>query len=72
MTAPMLLDGQMTRAWFLAYVQQVLGPTLQQGDIAILDNLPAHKITAVREMEATGAKLLFLPHYSPEKTPSPN
>ena len=67
MTAPMVLDGPMTGAWFLAYVQQVLSPTLKPGDVVILDNLPAHKITAVREaVEATGAQLLFLPPYSPD------
>ena len=40
--APMVLDGPMTRDWFLAYVEQVLAPTLTPGDIVILDNLPAH------------------------------
>ena len=73
MTAPMVLDGPMTGAWFLAYVQQVLAPTLQPGDVVILDNLPAHKITAVREaVEATGAQLLFLPPYSPDFNPIEN
>ena len=73
MTAPMVLDGPMTGAWFLAYVQQVLAPTLQPGDVVILDNLPAHKITAVREaVEATGAELLFLPPYSPDFNPIEN
>ena len=73
MTAPMVLDGPMTGAWFLAYVQQVLAPTLERGDVVILDNLPAHKITAVREaVEATGAQLLFLPPYSPAFNPIEN
>ena len=73
MTAPMVLDGPMTGAWFLAYVQQVLAPTLQPGDVVILDNLPAHKISAVREaLEATGAQLLFLPPYSPDFNPIEN
>ena len=76
MTAPMLLEGPMTGAWFLAYVQQMLAPALQRGDVVILDNLSAHKITAVRQaVEATGAELLFLPPYSPEfnllRAPSP-
>ena len=63
----------MTGAWFLAYVQQVLVPTLHPGDVVILDNLPAHKITAVREaVEATGAQLLFLPPYSPDLNPIEN
>ena len=62
----MVLDDPMTGAWFLAYVQQVLAPTLRKGDVVILDNLPAHKISAVRQAaEATGAQLLFLPPYSP-------
>ena len=73
MTAPMVLDGPMTGAWFLAYVQQVLSPTLQRGDVVILDNLPAHKIAAVRDaVEATGAQLLFLLPYSPDFNPIKN
>ena len=46
--APMVLDGPMTRDWFLAYVAQVLAPTLTPGDIVILDNLPAHKGSAIQ------------------------
>jgi transposase len=58
MTAPMVLDGPMTGEWFLAYVEQVLAPTLSPGDVVILDNLPAHKGTAVRQaIEACGARL---------------
>ena len=49
MTAPMVLDRAMTGAWFLAYVEQVLVPTLRPGDVVILDNLPAHKGKAVRD-----------------------
>jgi transposase len=70
MTAPMVLDGPMTGAWFLAYVQQVLVPTLRPGDVVVLDNLPAHKGTAARE--AAGATLLFLPPYSPDFNPIEN
>ena len=70
MTAPMVLDGPMNRAWFLAYAEQVLCPTLQPGDIVILDNLPAHKGPAIRKaIEATGATLRFLPPYSPDFNP---
>ena len=70
MTAPMVLDGPMTGAWFLAYVQQVLRPTLRRGDVVILDNLPAHKSAAARgAIEAKGARLLFLPPYSPDFNP---
>lgn len=73
MTAPMVLDGPMTAQWFLAYTQQVLAPTLKSGDIVILDNLPAHKGAAVREaIEAAGARLLFLPPYSPDFNPIEN
>ena len=56
MTAPMVLDGAMHGAAFLAYVEQVPAPTLSLGDIVIMDNLPAHKPVAVREaIEAAGA-----------------
>ena len=73
MTAPMVLDGPMTGAWFLVYVEQVLIPTLSPGDIVILDNLPAHKGSAIREaIETAGARLLFLPPYSPDFNPIEN
>jgi transposase len=73
MTAPMVLDGPMTAEWFLAYTEQVLVPMLHPGDVVILDNLPAHKGTAVREaVEAAGATLLFLPPYSPDFNPIEN
>jgi transposase len=55
----MVLDRAMTGAAFLAYVRQLLAPTLRKGDIVVMDNLPAHKITGVRqEIEAAGARLL--------------
>ena len=73
MTAPMVLDGPMNGAWFLGYVEQVLVPTLSPGDVVILDNLPAHKGAAVREaIEGVGARLLFLPPYSPDFNPIEN
>lgn len=73
MTAPMVLDGPMTGEWFAAYVEQVLAPTLRPGDVVILDNLPAHKSIAAREVvEATGARMLFLPPYSPDFNPIEN
>jgi transposase len=63
----------MTAEWFLAYTEQVLVPTLRPGDVVILDNLPAHKRSAVREaVEAVGATLLFLPPYSPDFNPIEN
>ena len=62
--APMVLDGPMTRDWFLAYVTQVLAPTLRPGDVVILDNLPAHKGATIQAaVEARGARLHFLPPY---------
>lgn len=70
MTAPMVLDGAMNGPAFLAYVEQVLVPTLSPGDIVVMDNLPAHKPTSVREaIEAAGAELHFLPPYSPDFNP---
>jgi transposase len=73
MTAPMVLDGPMTGEWFLAYVEQVLVPTLRPDDVVILDNLPAHKSSAARmAIEATGARMLFLPPYSPDFNPIEN
>jgi len=69
-TAPMTLDGAMNGAAFLAYVEQVLVPTLRRGDIVVMDNLPAHKPQAVREaIERVGAELRFLPPYSPDFNP---
>lgn len=70
LTAPMVLDGPMTGEAFLAYVQQVLVPTLRRGDIVVLDNLPAHKISAVRAaIRAAGAQFFLLPPYSPDLNP---
>jgi len=67
MTAPMVLDGPMNSAAFLAYLQQVLVPELEPGDIVIMDNLSAHKGCQVRDaIEAAGARLLYLPPYSPD------
>lgn len=73
MTAPMVLDGPMNGDWFTAYVEQVLAPTLRRGDVVILDNLPAHKVRAARDaVRAKGAKLVFLPPYSPDFNPIEN
>ncbi len=66
----MVLDGAMHGAVFLAYVEQVLAPTLSPGDIVVMDNLPAHKAVAVRQaVERIGAELRFLPPYSPAFNP---
>lgn len=65
MTAPMVLDGAMNGAAFLAYVEQVLTPTLSFGDVFIMDSLPAHKASGIREaIEMTGATFRYLPRYS--------
>jgi len=73
MMAPFVLDGPMNRSAFLAYVRQVLAPELKRGDVVILDNLPAHKGSRVREaIEAAGASLLYLPPYSPDFNPIEN
>ena len=70
MTAPMVLDGPMHGAAFLAWIEQMLAPTLEPGDIVVMDNLPAHKLGAVRTaIEATGATLRYLPPYSPDLNP---
>jgi transposase len=73
LTAPMTLDGPMNAAAFHAYVEQVLAPTLDPGDIVVMDNLPAHKGAAVRTLiEARNARLLLLPPYSPDFNPIEN
>jgi transposase len=67
MTAPFVYDGAMNGQVFLAYVEQVLVPTLSPGDVVIMDNLPAHKAAGIRDaIEAAGASLLYLPPYSPD------
>jgi transposase len=69
-TAPLVLDGPMTGAAFLAYVEQVLAPCLHPGDVVVLDNLAAHKIAGIREaVAAAGASILYLPPYSPDLNP---
>ena len=68
--AQMVLDGPMTGQAFLAYVEQVLIPTLKPDEIVAMDNLPAHKIAAVRAaIEAKGAQFFLLPPYSPDMNP---
>ena len=73
MVAPMVLDGPINGAAFQAYVEQVLAPELKPGDIVIMDNLGSHKGPGVRTtIEAAGAKLLYLPPYSPDFNPIEN
>ena len=68
--APMIMDGAMDGEMFQAYVRTLLAPCLLPGDIVIMDNLPAHKISGARQaIEAAGATLLFLPAYSPDFNP---
>jgi len=68
--APCVFDGPINGRSFLAYVEQVLVPTLSSGDIVIMDNLGSHKSRAVRHaIRAAGAKLFFLPPYSPDLNP---
>ena len=70
LAAPMLLDGPMNGDTFLAYIEQVLVPELARGDVVIMDNLPAHKVAGVRQgIEGAGARLLYLPSYSPDFNP---
>ena len=70
MTAPVVLDGPMDGPAFLAWIEQVLAPTLAAGDIVVMDNLPAHKPDAVRTaIETRGAILRYLPPYSPDLNP---
>lgn len=70
MTAPFVYDGAMNGIVFRAYVEQVLVPTLQPGDIVVMDNLPAHKAAGVRDaIEQVGGSLLYLPPYSPDFNP---
>lgn len=68
--APWLLDGPINGEAFKTYVEKVLAPTLKPGDLVIMDNLGSHKGHAVRAaIRAAGARLFFLPPYSPDLNP---
>lgn len=68
--APCVIDGPINGEIFLAYVKQILVPTLSPGDIVVMDNLGSHKGQAVRRaIRGAGAKLFFLPPYSPDLNP---
>lgn len=70
LTAPFVIDGAMNGEWFLKYVTQVLIPTLKPDDVVVLDNLGSHKGKAARQaVRDAGARLLFLPAYSPDLNP---
>jgi len=69
-SAPLVVDGAMNGELFLAYVEQQLVPTLQPGDVVVMDNLAAHKVAGVRQaIERVGARLVYLPPYSPDFNP---
>jgi len=68
--APWVVDGPINGELFQLYVRQILVPTLTPGDIVVLDNLGSHKSHAVRNaIRAAGARLFFLPPYSPDLNP---
>lgn len=64
------LEGAVNGATFGDFVQETLGPTLVSGDVVVMDNLPAHKVTGIAEaIERRGAQLAYLPAYSPDLSP---
>ena len=68
--AQCLLDGPIDAESFRAWVQQLLVPTLRPGDVVVMDNLSSHKDPAIRRaVRSIGAKLFYLPHYSPDLNP---
>jgi len=68
--APWVLDGPINAEAFKTYVEKALAPTLRPGDLVIMDNLGSHKGKAVRRaIRSAGAKLVFLPKYSPDLNP---
>jgi transposase len=65
-----MLDGAMDGPHFLAYVEQILAPTLKKGDIVFMDNVSTHLVDGVEEaIEARGAHVFYLPPYSPDFNP---
>jgi transposase len=70
LTAPLVIDGAMNGDLFVAYVEQVLVPSLRAGDVVVMDNLSSHKRARVRQLiEGAGGTLLYLPPYSPDFNP---
>ena len=70
LTAPLVIDGPLDGSLFSAYVRQHLAPTLRTGDVVVMDNLASHKVAGVRQaIEAVGARLVYLPPYSPDFNP---
>ena len=67
------MDEALNQNSFAAYLDQVLGPALRPGDVVVLNNLRVHKVAGMRErIGACGARVLFLPPYSPDFTPIEN
>lgn len=70
LVAPLVLDGPINGAAFVAWVNQFLVPALRTGDIVVMDNLSSHKVAGVREaIEGAGAQVRYLPPYSPDLNP---
>jgi transposase len=70
MVAPLVLDGPMNAATFVTYLKECLVPKLKRGDVVMMDSLPVHRVAAVRQViETAGAKLRYLPKYSPDLNP---
>jgi transposase len=70
LVAPWAMQGAMTGEWFLAYVEQVLVPSLRPGMVVVMDNLPCHKVAGVEEaIRSAGCRLEYLPPYSPDLNP---
>jgi len=67
---PLAFEGSLNGDIFLCYIEQFLAPTLQEGDIVIMDNLSSHKVKGIEDaIEAKGAHVIFLPAYSPDLNP---
>ena len=70
LVAPMVTDGAMNGDLFVAYVEQILTPTLRAGDTVLMDNLSSHKrVAVVRAIEGAGCSAVYLPPYSPDYNP---
>lgn len=69
-TVPMTFSGAVNRERFKEYLREYLAPTLREGDVVIMDNLPCHKVEGVKSIiEQAGATVLYLPPYSPDLNP---
>jgi len=69
-SAPLVIEGAMNGAMFVAWVRECLAPSLSAGDVVIADNLSSHKVAGVREaLQTVGADIMYLPPYSPDLNP---